>query len=59
MCEMEEDDDVASSNWLAFECLDLDTCHVLEGLFNKWRIATWHDLVELDLNGKRGQLSRN
>jgi len=34
MCEMGEDDDVASTNWLVHECLDLDMCHVLVCQFN-------------------------
>jgi len=40
----EEDDDVASFCWLNFKCLDVAMCHSLIGQFNKWRIATWHDL---------------
>jgi len=40
----------------SYKVLDLDTCHVLVGQFNSWRIAIWHDQVELGLSGKRGNL---
>jgi len=29
-----EGDDVTSFNWLVYECLDLDTCHVLVSQLN-------------------------
>jgi len=41
-----EGDDVATCYWLNFERLDAATCHSLIDQFNKWRISTWHDLVE-------------
>jgi len=39
-----------------FGTVNATTCHSLIGQFNKWRIATWHDLVEWSLSGKRGAI---